>query len=671
MKKLVYLIFLTGYVFAQQIQIESPQPFSFVYRYHEKFPIVWSGPVLGQVTIQLSVDNGTTWIDPIGSGEQNNNYFLWNVSKVEGNSVKIKISETGNTSNFGETEINLQYSSIDYNYISNSGVLMWVAANGEGSHNPLTQAGGFYFPSMGNKTLTYTDGLLYCGIVNGGLGLTGTYYRTGLMPGRILESGVPANPYQHANKIFKIKKDWELMPFSAERINYENDYNDWPAEMGAPFEDLNGDGIFTKGIDKPKFIGDEVLFNVANDLDSAAFYSVFPSKQLGIETQITTFTFDRQDILKNVVFKEYKLINKSSEYINDMIISYWADDDLGSAEDDFVGCDTTLNFGYTWNSDNEDDIDYGYGINPPAVAHMMVQSPVVLSVGDTANFGFRKKINYRNIKISSFSPNFKNTEYLPKDPPLRNPNGKIEMYNLMNGLLNDGKKLVEPYLNQETLFPLCGDPVSKTGWFEGEGWPNPENPHDRRLMINYGNFNMAPGDTQIVIIAIFGGQGTDNINSITELRKTARAINEFYESGFSPSYVVNTESNSKTILQQFSLSQNYPNPFNPSTTIRFTIPSSSFDFAQDYKKGVMVSQSNHDKSDVTLQLRQPTDHNDIHVTLKVYDILGGEIATLVNENKPAGVYNVQFIMNNVSSGIYFYTLKAGGFSETKKMLLLR
>jgi len=96
------------------------------------------------------------------------------------------------------------------------------------------------------------------------------------------------------------------------------------------------------------------------------------------------------------------------------------------------------------------------------------------------------------------------------------------------------------------------------------------------------------------------------------------------------------------IVKKFVLYQNYPNPFNPSTTISFSIPSSTEYYS-------------------VLQ----------NVTLKVYDILGNEVATLVDENKPAGVYNVQCIMNNTSSGVYFYTLKAGPFTETKKMLLMK
>jgi hypothetical protein len=93
----------------------------------------------------------------------------------------------------------------------------------------------------------------------------------------------------------------------------------------------------------------------------------------------------------------------------------------------------------------------------------------------------------------------------------------------------------------------------------------------------------------------------------------------------------------------FSLSQNYPNPFNPVTKIKYSIPS------------------------VTLRQAQ----SDILVTLKVYDILGREVATLINDEKPAGEYEVEFDAANFPSGIYFYQLKAGNFVETKKLVLLK
>ncbi len=86
---------------------------------------------------------------------------------------------------------------------------------------------------------------------------------------------------------------------------------------------------------------------------------------------------------------------------------------------------------------------------------------------------------------------------------------------------------------------------------------------------------------------------------------------------------------------KFYLSQNYPNPFNPSTTITYSIPQNQ------------------------------------RVTLKVFDVLGNEVATLVNEEKPAGNYEVNFNAGDLASGIYFYKLQAGNFVQTHKMILLK
>lgn len=96
------------------------------------------------------------------------------------------------------------------------------------------------------------------------------------------------------------------------------------------------------------------------------------------------------------------------------------------------------------------------------------------------------------------------------------------------------------------------------------------------------------------------------------------------------------------VPDKFSLTQNYPNPFNPETTIKYTIPSGV--------KG-----------------------ETINVTLKVYDVLGSEVATLVNEKQKAGAYNYQFsiINSQLTSGVYFYQLRAGNFVETKKFILMK
>jgi photosystem II stability/assembly factor-like uncharacterized protein len=100
------------------------------------------------------------------------------------------------------------------------------------------------------------------------------------------------------------------------------------------------------------------------------------------------------------------------------------------------------------------------------------------------------------------------------------------------------------------------------------------------------------------------------------------------------------------IPEHFVLFQNYPNPFNPSTTIKYEIP------------------------DPTSAGKQVWNNN-VNVTLKVYDILGRELVTLVNEQQRHGYYEVEFDATDLSSGVYYYQLNAGTFIETKKMILLR
>lgn len=116
--------------------------------------------------------------------------------------------------------------------------------------------------------------------------------------------------------------------------------------------------------------------------------------------------------------------------------------------------------------------------------------------------------------------------------------------------------------------------------------------------------------------------------------------------GEADSIVVSVDKNKP--LKTFSLSQNYPNPFNPTTRIKFTIPTPPV--SSPLLKGRTMEG---------------------FVTLKVYDLLGRQVTTLVNEEKPAGEYEVEFNATTLPSGIYFYQLKAGQFSETKKMILIK
>jgi hypothetical protein len=116
--------------------------------------------------------------------------------------------------------------------------------------------------------------------------------------------------------------------------------------------------------------------------------------------------------------------------------------------------------------------------------------------------------------------------------------------------------------------------------------------------------------------------------------------NDYYFNGYAInlSYIlVNTTGvlADNNIIKGYSLSQNYPNPFNPSTTISFDLPTKSY------------------------------------VSLKVFDVMGREVATIASEELSAGTYTRQWNASNMSSGIYFYRLQAGNYFESKKLILLK
>ena len=153
---------------------------------------------------------------------------------------------------------------------------------------------------------------------------------------------------------------------------------------------------------------------------------------------------------------------------------------------------------------------------------------------------------------------------------------------------------------------------------------------------NIGRFYL-PADSSISIKVIDSGESSSG----PVIRADAFKVLLYEESP------INVDEDKFVIVKEYGLSQNYPNPFNPATRIKFTIPNVTL-------SGVEGSR----------------------VQLKIYDVLGNEVATLVDEYKPAGMYEVEFNGHsdegqNLSSGIYFYRLEAGSFVETRKMIYLK
>lgn len=202
----------------------------------------------------------------------------------------------------------------------------------------------------------------------------------------------------------------------------------------------------------------------------------------------------------------------------------------------------------------------------------------------------------------------------------------------------DGSSTTAPYLGMRALGGVAGvrgllnissitlDRASKWNWISGGTGTSTVGPGDIHSVISSGPFSIASGSIRRVAFALVGG---DNLAS---MQANADAANQKWAAILT---TLSVERKGDQIPERYELAQNYPNPFNPSTRIAFALQASGF------------------------------------TSLKVFDVLGREVATLVDEQLTAGTYNASFDATGMASGMYFYTLQSGPFIETRKMLLVR
>jgi len=171
--------------------------------------------------------------------------------------------------------------------------------------------------------------------------------------------------------------------------NYD-DFQNWPINQGAPFVDVNGNGIYEPlpaGDDYPHFIGDKVAFFVANDGDPA-YKLNFGTSPMNLEMQFLIYSFDQpvSDYLAQSLFYKVLVINKGTDQINDTYFGVFFDDDLGYAGDDLVGVSVDRGLGFTYN-DGDDSSMSGAGIQPFVKGSDFLQGPMIQCIsGGTVSF---------------------------------------------------------------------------------------------------------------------------------------------------------------------------------------------------------------------------------------------------------------------------------------------
>mgnify|MGYP001164711625 CR=1 FL=1 len=429
-------------------------------------------------------------------------------------------------------------------------------------------------------------------------------------------------------------------------FNYDS-WANWPVSKGAPFVEVNGipgyqpawdgdrPGIGNGMTARPEELIFLVFMDYSNCTDSVHSSQLsLPggTRPLGVEIRQLAFSFNCLP-LRDMYFLKYTFINRSALNWDSIYITNANDCDMGNeADDDAAGCDSARGLGYLYNFDNNDN--GGYGTNPPAVGQRFLQTPYRFtgSSNDTVFLPYDTLPGYRSIKVSGF-----NTFIGGGNECTGDPDEGFRAYFFMKGLNGCGEPIRNWTTGQITSFKYSGNACTRTGWYDSTAG-------DKRGILNVGPFQMNSGDTQIVLLNyMITRDGGNNLQNVCALQSLSDSALKYYYNDFKTCMPIGIEPINSEIPQRYELLQNYPNPFNPETKIKFNIPLS---------RGV-------------------TGEAGRGVLLMVYDVLGKEIAVLVNENLKPGTYEIEWDATNIPSGVYYYSLSTSEFTQTKKMVVLK
>jgi hypothetical protein len=413
---------------------------------------------------------------------------------------------------------------------------MWVTE--EGFHDWVVASGwNGAFPNGTTVGAIFAEGIVWGGLVNDGsqpvVRVNGNTYGTGCAPVtrlyRVRPDYLTGNLTSDAASFNNISiGSVTEADVQALRNQYAIDWNEWPANEGAPYKDVNNSGSYEPGEDIPGIPGaSQTLFIKYNDNLSTSNYG---SPPIGLEIAETYWAYAYSGALGNVIYKKVDIVYKgtptsaSNSRIDSMYIVQWADPDVGNSTDDFAGCDTSLNLGYAYSSGATDATYAGLGLAPPAVGYDFLQGVSIFTgnPNDSAifNLQWRKGYKYVNRKpMSAYS-------YFAAGGAWSDPdfdyNGTLEFYNLMRGFRPIPRyPNASPFppevadVTSDGTFLLTGDPVAGTGKLDGSA----EGPGDRRIMVTNGPVTLKLGDTAQVVLGLVYGLGTDNKSSVAALKQ--------------------------------------------------------------------------------------------------------------------------------------------------------
>ena len=583
--------------------------------YYGYFSGVNTGWIVGSGgTILRTSNGGTNWI------KQDS------IPNVTLNSIKMtgEIGWTiGNAGTFLKRRLDSTYLPYKSFIPNNIGTYIWYS--GVFNQSSISNIPSFEWTAGSGDTYVSTTGINIAGYYNNQLRMAAAFYE-----GESI-SGYCENGVFHTDSRFKI--------YSVKKTDNQLSNPDWAnwglmVPFGAPFVDVNHNGTYEPQIDTPGVKNANqtvfVCFTDANPLTHTGYGFGGGTQPLGAEFHLTAWGYNKP-IINDIQFLKWEIINKSNSSWDSTFFGLVSDHSFSlMCSDNYIGCDTTRNLGYCYSVNSHTN-----NLISPAVGFDILKGPINKHLNPQDSIFMNSFVHFSCVALGGPV-----CEYTPTNEP-------VGAYNFLQGLKKDRTPWYNPLTGLRTKFCYPGDPETATGWTEyngsvlncngdsitGSNVIPVNTPSCRKLVMCSGakDLTINPGDTQTIVIAQLIARGTSNLNSVTELKLLSDVAQNLYNSGF----VIGVEPISSTTPSSFRLHQNYPNPFNPKTKIKVEIAKLC------------------------------------NVKLIVYDILGREVAKLVNEKLKPGTYEVEFDGSKYASGVYFYKLITDDFSETKKMLMIK
>ncbi|MEM6325588.1 MAG: T9SS type A sorting domain-containing protein [Bacteroidota bacterium] len=504
-----------------------------------------------------------------------------------------------------------------------SGALFW---NG-GDHV-------YEVPAGSGRQSIFSAALWLSGTVDGEARFSGTDYGPyEYWPGPLGPGGAPPTPASCAEH----DRIWSVTLADVAAYNETgvatDDLREWPAHLGAPVVDGNGDAddYDLAGGDRPNVYGGHVLWWIMNDLGGPHDWSRVPG--LGVEVRVTASVategvaqqFEEGTLLADLVryatYYRFDVLYRGTEAVEDVHVGIFADADLGFFSDDYVGTAPEARMVYTYNGDDIDEGSGGYGAQPPAVGLVAGRPPEGVTT--------RGSVLFKSATQA--------TAVAAVDGP--------SAANALRGLVRDGSQrwtfggLGSDSGNPPTdwTFPTLPPDYWSERDLDGNGTSNL--PADRRMLISQGPYTLEPGEGFTFELAIPWARAEAG-GALGSVRKLVRFIGPSADAlpvaaptdlatifPSDPRVMTEPESTPRGDPPAFALASTpWPNPARETTVIRYDAPAAGT------------------------------------VRLTIYDALGREVAVALDGPTTADYHQVRVNVRGLAPGLYMYRLVANGRS---------